>query len=149
AELLTAQSRPESATSRRPDATTSPRPRASGTSVADTIRFSDHVVTRGEELFAAARSLGLEGIIAKRADSRYRSERSRDWVKIKLPRTVDVAIVGYVAGRRSRGVLGSLMVAWYEGDELVYAGNVGSGLDGEVADRLRQRLEAARRPDAA
>jgi bifunctional non-homologous end joining protein LigD len=109
------------------------------------VRFADHVEGDGEALFAAAREHGLEGIVAKRADSPYESgRRSRSWLKIKVPRSARLAVVGFVPGRGSRRRLGSLMLAWRRDGRLVYAGNVGSGLGEEAIDALLPRLEGAR-----
>ncbi|HXZ84923.1 MAG TPA: DNA polymerase ligase N-terminal domain-containing protein, partial [Myxococcota bacterium] len=102
------------------------------------VRFVDHVLGEGEALLEAARANALEGIVAKRADSKYESgRRSRSWLKIKLPRTAQLAIVGYQAGKGARERLGSLLLAWRAGDALVYAGSAGSGLDDATVARLR------------
>src|SRR5262249_24326621 len=75
------------------------------------VRYSDHVVGAGEALLEAARAAELEGVVAKRADSRYESgRRSKNWLKIKLPRTARLAIVGYSKGKGSREPLGSLLL---------------------------------------
>src|SRR5262249_35100597 len=72
------------------------------------VRFSDHVAGAGEALLEAAREAELEGIVAKRADSRYESgRRSRNWLNIKLPRHARLAILGYSKGERAREALGS------------------------------------------
>jgi bifunctional non-homologous end joining protein LigD len=109
------------------------------------VRFSDHVVGAGEALLEAARAAELEGIVAKRADSRYESgRRSRSWLKIKLPRKAKLAIVGYSRGKGSREPLGSLLLAWRVGGQWVYAGSAGSGLDDRRVAELRESLDAAR-----
>jgi bifunctional non-homologous end joining protein LigD len=114
------------------------------------VRFADHVPREGEALFAEVSRMSLEGIVAKRALSSYRSgERSRDWLKIKALRTADVAIVGYVRGKGSRRDLGSLMVAWRGDGELVYAGNVGTGLDARAIATLLPELQRTVRPTPA
>ncbi len=109
------------------------------------VRFADHVEGDGEALFEAAREHGLEGVIAKKTDSRYEAgRRSKNWLKIKVPRSADLAIVGYVGGRGSRKALGSLMLAWRKEGELVYAGSAGSGLAEETIEHLLTVLNAAR-----
>ena len=114
------------------------------------IRYADHVEEEGATFFAEACAHGVEGIVAKRADSLYASgRRSRDWLKIKAPRTADLAVVGFVPGKGARAPLGALMLAWRRDSELVYAGNVGSGLsDKRIADLL-PTLQAAARPTPA
>ncbi|MCZ6714740.1 MAG: DNA ligase D [Deltaproteobacteria bacterium] len=109
------------------------------------VRFADHVEGDGEALFEAAREHGLEGVVAKKADARYQTgRRSKSWLKLKVPRTAELAIVGYVRGRGSRKALGSLMLAWRRGGELVYAGNAGSGLSERTIEELLPQLESAR-----
>lgn len=107
-------------------------------------RFVDHVDEHGEALFAAAREAGLEGVMAKRLDSPYRSGRRDDWAKIKHVHDVDVVIVGHSPGRGARASLGALACAFAHDDGLVYAGHVGSGLTDEHVLALRQRLDAHR-----
>jgi len=114
------------------------------------VRFADHVEGDGLALFEAAREHGLEGIVAKLASGAYAAgRRSRNWLKIKAPRRAPLVIVGMLPGRGSRARLGSLMLAWHDADGLVYAGNVGSGLDEAVIDRLLTELEPDRVSAAA
>lgn len=109
------------------------------------VTFADHVEGEGAALFEASRALGLEGVVAKRANSRYETgRRSKSWRKLKVPRSAPLVIVGWLAGRGSRTALGSLMLAWWEDERLVYAGNVGSGLAEADVAALLPRLEALR-----
>ena len=109
------------------------------------VRFSDHVAVEGEALLEAARANALEGIVAKRADSKYESgRRSKSWLKIKLPRTANLVVVGYQPGKGTRAPLGSLLLAWRVGGKLVYAGSAGSGLDASAVAELRAELDARR-----
>ena len=110
------------------------------------IRFADHIDTEGAALFDAAALHDVEGIVAKRADSPYRSgRRSAEWLKIKRPRSAAFAVVGYVPGKGSRTALGALMLAWRRGDGLVHAGNVGSGLSEARVAALLPTLHALTR----
>jgi bifunctional non-homologous end joining protein LigD len=114
------------------------------------VRYSDHVAREGEALLEAARAHSLEGIVAKRADSRYESgRRSKSWLKIKLPRTACFAIVGYTKGKGTREPLGSLLLAWRKNGKLSYVGGAGSGLDDETVTRLRAELDPLRAKKAA
>lgn len=72
----------------------------------------------------------LEGVVGKRAGSRYRPGpvRSGDWVKIKRQRDDELVVVGWVPGKGSRQRLGALELGSYAGERLVYRGKVGSGL---------------------
>jgi bifunctional non-homologous end joining protein LigD len=114
------------------------------------IRYADHVEGDGEALFAAAEVQGLEGIVAKRADSKYETgRRSERWQKLKVPRSAKLAIVGLVPGKGARKSLGSLMVAWRRGAALVYAGNVGSGLVDDAVEELLVWAETRERREPA
>jgi bifunctional non-homologous end joining protein LigD len=108
------------------------------------VRFADHVEGDGMALFEAAREHGLEGVVAKRGDSRYESgRRSRHWRKLKVPRTASLLVVGWSPGRGSRRALGSLALAWWREGRLRYAGHVGSGLGEATIAALRPELEAS------
>ena len=114
------------------------------------IRYADHIAEAGEAFFAAAAEHEVEGIVAKRADSPYRSgQRSRDWIKIKRPRTERFAVVGYVPGKGARAPLGALMLGWWRDGELAHAGNVGSGLTEALVDELLAALRPSQRPTPA
>jgi bifunctional non-homologous end joining protein LigD len=105
------------------------------------VRFADHIAERGEPFFASVLSLGLEGVVAKRADSTYQGLRSEDWLKIRQARTGDFVIVGYTSPKGSRAGFGSLHLAAWNG-RWVYMGRVGTGFDtGELAE-ISARLRA-------
>lgn len=101
----------------------------------------------GSALREASREQGLEGIIAKRLDSRYRpGRRSRDWLKIKNVRGQEVVIGGWLPGRgRREGELGALLVGYYVDGDLRYAGKVGTGFDADALKLLRDRLKPLER----
>lgn len=109
----------------------------------DHIRIVDEVPERGEDLFAAVSSLGLEGVVAKREDSPYKAGYSPLWLKIRVDRTDDFIIAGYEPGP---GGVRRLHLALCEDADLVYAGTVGSGLDTREMAEIRARLDPARRP---
>jgi bifunctional non-homologous end joining protein LigD len=76
------------------------------------VLFADHVERDGERFFAAVSGMGLEGMVAKRADSRYQpGRRSPDWIKVKAWRTQTCAIAGWTEGHGRRGHLGALVLA--------------------------------------
>jgi bifunctional non-homologous end joining protein LigD len=112
------------------------------------VSYLDHVETDGVEFFRAATELGLEGMVAKRADSAYASgKRSPDWLKLKAVRTADLAVVGFIPGKGSRKRLGSLMLGWRKNGGFRYAGNVGSGLDEQTIDSLLAAFEPIQAPN--
>jgi bifunctional non-homologous end joining protein LigD len=110
------------------------------------IRAVDHVEAQGRALFASVRELGLEGIMAKRAQSPYRGGRFRDWQKIRSDRVGDFAVVGFSKGEGSRSGFGSLHVAVQKEGGLVYAGKVGGGFSEKELDQARRDLEGLRVP---
>lgn len=101
----------------------------------------------GEAMLRASKEQGLEGVIAKRLDSKYvPGRRSRDWLKIKNTRSQEVVIGGWLPGKgRREGKLGALLVGYYERDgtepKLRYAGKVGTGFAAPDLRLLRERLE--------
>ncbi|HEY4748269.1 MAG TPA: non-homologous end-joining DNA ligase, partial [Steroidobacteraceae bacterium] len=99
-----------------------------------------HASENAEQLYAAALSHGFEGIMAKRLDSPYQAgRRSRAWLKIKAARSAEFVIGGYTRGQGARAALGALLLGYWEGKSLRYAGHVGSGLDDEVIGVLLKR----------
>jgi bifunctional non-homologous end joining protein LigD len=104
----------------------------------DPIRFSAHRNEHGEAYFEAACAEGWEGLIAKRADSTYRSGRSRDWLKLKCVNEQEFVIVGFTEPSGSRQGFGALLVGYHDDDGLRYAGKVGTG----YSDRLLRELRA-------
>ncbi len=111
----------------------------------DTLRFSDHVIGHGPEFFEQARAAGLEGVISKKADAPYRDGRGGDWRKAKCRLTQEMVIGGWTQSSDDRGAIGALLVGYYEGDALVYAGKVGSGFNDRMQVDLQRRLDARKR----
>jgi bifunctional non-homologous end joining protein LigD len=106
-----------------------------------TVRLSE-VFTDGEGLLSAAKEQRLEGVVAKRADSPYRpGKRTREWLKVKATESQGLLIAGYTRGEgRRAGTLGALVLGVRRGDELVWAGNCGTGFTEEEIQRLLRRL---------
>jgi bifunctional non-homologous end joining protein LigD len=105
------------------------------------IRYADHIAERGQAMYEQVERMGLEGIVAKKADSPYKGGRSKSWIKVRTVRVEDFVVVGWTEPKGSRGGFGALHIARYEGEDLVYGGSVGSGFSdaqlGEVLERLR------------
>jgi DNA ligase D-like protein (predicted ligase) len=120
----------------------------------DALRFAGGTVRwtpyrrahEGERLLAEACRSGWEGLIAKRADSPYTGRRSRDWLKWKCSAEQELVIGGYTAPRGTREAFGALLVGFYDGDLLRYAGKVGTGFDARELSTLGARMAALRRP---
>jgi bifunctional non-homologous end joining protein LigD len=104
------------------------------------LRFADHVEERGEDFFRAARDLGLEGLVAKAKDAPYRAGRSKHWLKLRVERTGDFAVVGFTEPRGTRTGLGALHLALREGNQWVYAGRVGTGMSDRQLRELHHQL---------
>jgi bifunctional non-homologous end joining protein LigD len=105
------------------------------------LSFSEHRPEHGVRYFKEAEERGLEGIMAKRANSLYLSgTRSGDWLKIKTARRQEVVIVGFTAPGRSRPYLGSLVLAVREGGEWRYVGHVGIGFSHAALEELHGEL---------
>jgi bifunctional non-homologous end joining protein LigD len=91
------------------------------------LLYVDHVEGRGEELLAGARRLRLEGVMAKRADSRYRAGNASGWRKLKLEETADFIVIGLAPPSNRTFRLPSLLLATVAGNDLAYAGRVAIG----------------------
>ncbi|MDQ3066569.1 MAG: DNA ligase D [Actinomycetota bacterium] len=105
----------------------------------------------GEVLYRAAQEQRFEGIMAKRADSRYEAgKRSRHWVKVKTQGREELVVVGYTKGQgRRSGRFGALVLGVHQAGGLRWAGNVGTGFDDKEIDRLLGRLAPLRRDSSA
>jgi DNA ligase D-like protein (predicted ligase) len=104
------------------------------------IRFTPYRTTGSAAMYREACAKGAEGIIAKRADSRYVSGRSADWLKIKCVQQQEFVIGGYTGPQGSREHLGALLVGYYDGGTLRYAGKVGTGYDRYTLELLSRKL---------
>jgi len=107
---------------------------------AGALRYTDHVETRGEALYEAVRSRGLEGIVGKRSDAPYRAGRSGRWIKIRSERTGDFVVIGYTDPKGGRPGFGALHLAQYDAEGLRYVGRVGTGFTDELLVDLHHEL---------
>jgi bifunctional non-homologous end joining protein LigD len=105
------------------------------------VRFNPHRNgEHGQELYREACEKGLEGVIAKRADSPYVGGRSRDWLKLKCHAEQELVIGGFTAPKGSRTEFGALLVGYNENGALRYAGKVGTGFDQATLRSLGGRM---------
>ena len=85
---------------------------------------------------------GWEGVIAKRLDSPYEHKRSKHWLKMKCELSQDFVVGGFTDPQGKRVGLGALLVGYFEGDDFVFAGKVGTGFDTKLLTDLRARFDA-------
>lgn len=115
-------------------------------SFSDPLRYAEHRETDGEAYHREACAEGWEGLIAKRAASPYVGMRSRDWLKLKCVKEQEFVVVGFTDPQGSRSEFGALLVGFYAGRELVYAGKVGTGYNHRILRELGARLRSFERP---
>jgi bifunctional non-homologous end joining protein LigD len=105
------------------------------------ITFSRHRATYGNRFFEEAERRGLEGIMAKRAESAYVSgARTADWLKTKTSKRQEVVIAGFTAPRRTRPFFGALVLAVRENNVWRYIGHVGTGFSHKILEELHDKL---------
>ena len=115
------------------------------------VHYVDHVMEHGEAFLEAAAEARLEGIVAKRANSAYTGDRSRDWIKVKCQRRGEFVIGGYTDPQGARGYFGALHIGIYDGvvsagglsdgARLVYVSKVGTGFDHAGLKSLWEKLQ--------
>lgn len=109
---------------------------------APNIKLSDHVWKEGVLFFNVVKEKGLEGIIAKHAQSVYRmGKRSRQWLKVKTHLTQEGVIAGFTEPRGSRKNFGALVLGVFQGDELMYIGHTGGGFSAKMLREIRKKLD--------
>jgi len=99
-----------------------------------------------EKPWERARHEGWEGVIAKRRGTPYEHRRSKHWLKMKCEATQELVVGGFTDPQGTRVGLGALLVGYYHGDDLVFAGKVGTGFDTKLLLDLRKRFDATEQP---
>ncbi|MEX0707410.1 MAG: DNA ligase D [Woeseia sp.] len=112
------------------------------------IQYSDHVTGHGKDFFQQACEMGLEGTVAKRADARYSSRRTRAWLKIKCSQDGEFVVGGFTRPSGSRKGFGALLLGSREGSTLNYQGRVGTGFSSAQLERLHALLRKASQPES-
>jgi len=115
----------------------------------DPIRYVNHHNCEGEAFFKEACNKGWEGIIAKRADGIYVHSRSKDWLKFKCVLRQELVIGGYTDPHGSRQGFGALLLGYYDDQQLIYAGKVGTGFDDETLHTLKSKLKSLQQDQPA
>jgi bifunctional non-homologous end joining protein LigD len=105
----------------------------------EVVKYCDHVPEKGEDFFKQIKEMQLEGMMAKKCDSKYvEGSRSDNWLKIKFQQTEDVIICGFTEGKGSRKSFGALILGKYENEKLVYCGHTGTGFSEEKLQDLEK-----------
>lgn len=118
----------------------------------EVLRYSEHVVGRGDKFYKSACDHALEGILAKRADATYQSGRGTSWLKIKCQARDEFVIIGWTDPGGARESFGSLLLGYYDrAHKLHFAGAVGTGFNQATLRALGRRLDrlARRVPPSA
>ncbi len=115
----------------------------------ENVVYSDHVVGNGEAVFVEAQKLGLEGIVAKLAESKYLGGRNGDWLKFKCRKRQEFVVGGYTRSEKKTNGISSLLVGVFEKKKFVFVGSVGTGFNIkeqkeliEVFDKVRTETSA-------
>jgi bifunctional non-homologous end joining protein LigD len=95
----------------------------------------------GDRPWERACAEGWEGVIAKRRDSTYEQRRSKAWLKMKCEASQELVVGGFTDPLGSRAGFGALLVGYYEGEDFVFAGKVGTGFDTALLTTLRARMD--------
>jgi bifunctional non-homologous end joining protein LigD len=106
------------------------------------LKYSEHFAGPGDKMLAHACSLALEGIVSKQADAPYRSGRAGAWLKSKCVREQEFVIGGYTEQHKHRGILGALLIGYYDKERLKFAGKVGTGFSAQEGAALLSELKA-------
>ena len=117
----------------------------SGKRVSDWLIYSDHFVGDGPAVYRGACEAGLEGIISKRADSKHRSGRFKDWLKIKCHHGEEFVIGGYSRSDVKGKPFSSVPLGTFEDGALKFAGKVGTGFDTATMTMLAKRFKPLER----
>ena len=108
------------------------------------LRFSEHLETGGEAMLHHACELHAEGIVSKRASGKYSSGRSADWLKLKCRREQELVIGAFTLPSNGIHGVGALLLGYYKGGKLIYAGRTGTGFTQKTHGILRDQLDKLR-----
>jgi len=113
------------------------------------LRFTEHRDRDGKAFIAEACAKRWEGLIAKDAEAAYEHRRSRKWLKFKCVKMQEVVVGGFTDPEGSRRGFGALLVGYYKGRSLIYAGKIGTGFDDDTLRELRAKLDRLETDTAA
>jgi len=104
------------------------------------VRYSQDFDAPAAQMLEAARRMGMEGVIVKRADAPYVSARSETWLKLKCTLRQEFVVCGFTDRSGAREEVGSMLLGYHENGKLRHAGSVGTGWDSKTGRRLYQQL---------
>jgi bifunctional non-homologous end joining protein LigD len=107
------------------------------------VIYSEHLIGNGQQMFEHAAKLNFEGIVSKKADAPYRSERTEAWLKIKTVMKGKFPVVGFV---KDPSGVAALYLGKRKGNDLVYMGKVGTGWSRTVSSQIRKQLDTVVSP---
>ncbi len=113
------------------------------------LRFSEHFEGDGRKVFAKACALGAEGIVSKLAQAKYASSRSSAWLKVKCTGEQEFVIGAFTPPSKGGHGIGALLLGYYQGGKLMYAGRAGTGFTQQTQRSLRTQLDALTRKTPA
>lgn len=108
----------------------------------ETLRYNEHLEEEGAAVFHRACDLGAEGTISKRADAKYTTGRNNSWVKSKCLLEQEFIVGGFTLPSNGSHGIGSLLLGYYKGKQIIYAGRTGTGFTQKTHRMLRNKLEA-------
>lgn len=107
----------------------------------DPLKYLEHKNQKGEAYLKQACEEGLEGIIAKEAESLYVFKRSTNWLKFKCNKGQEFVVGGYTQPQGKRIGFGALLIGYYKKEKLIYAGRVGTGYNTKFLKDFSQRMQ--------
>lgn len=105
------------------------------------LQLSNYVIGKGRETFELAKKMEFEGIVGKKADSQYSGNRNGNWIKLKCYARQELVVGGFVTTAKEP-TLSCLLLGYYEGEKLIYAGRVGTGFTESVKLQLREKFSS-------
>ncbi|QJQ94892.1 MULTISPECIES: DNA ligase D [Halomonadaceae] len=104
------------------------------------VTLGEGIVGQGEALMEKVCEMGVEGVVSKRLDARYASGKQSSWLKTKCINNDEFVIGGYTEPQGERRHFGSLLLGYYEGEQLIYCGRVGTGFSAKALSSLGAQL---------
>lgn len=105
------------------------------------VFYSEHVAKRDKAFLKQLCRMDMEGVVSKRADAPYEHRRSTSWLKTKCHKRQEFVIGGFTLPTHTERGIGALLLGYYEKEQFIYAGKVGTGFDNETSLGLRKKLD--------